>query len=185
VADATIGFSVRLPAGASGTVTVAQGRDQGSSVTRWILYYDATAQGFWYYAFNGAGTSTGIFTGSGSALRGGWIGVRLRYTGTSAGGAQIWIDNATRPEWSVSGDYSNTTPFQRLQLWSDVAGDVDMDDISVSAGSGTFTVGAASNSEDTSGVALIGSMVSFAGLFVLMMRGRSRRTGVSLRPAPS
>jgi len=112
--------------------TVAYGRDDSNSVTRWILYYDPASQSFTYYLFNGSGVSTGITTAAGSAPLGTWLTVELRYTGTPTGGGQIWVNDATQPTWTVSGDFSNAAPYRRLQLWNDVVGTTDVDDVTVS-----------------------------------------------------
>jgi len=124
-------FSVRFT-GTSRLTTVAYGRDDSSSVNRWILYYDPTSQSFSYYVFNGSGVSTGITTGSGSAPLGTWLTVELRYTGTATGGGQIWVNGVTQPGWSVSGNYATSAPYQRCQLWNDAVGTNDFDDVTVS-----------------------------------------------------
>jgi endoglucanase len=129
--DSYTRFAVRFT-GTTGTTTVAYGRDDSNNVTRWILYYDPGSQGFTYYIFNGAGLSTGITTGSGVAPLNTWVTVELRYTGTASGGGQIWVNDVTQPSWAVSGDFSNPSPYRRLQLWNDAVGTSDIDDVTVS-----------------------------------------------------
>ncbi|TMD38136.1 MAG: hypothetical protein E6I88_14615, partial [Chloroflexi bacterium] len=130
--DSYTRFAIRFT-GNGGLTTVAYGRDDSSSITRWILYYDPSVKGFIYYLFDGGGTSTGIATGPGSAPLGSWLTVELRYTGTASGGGQIWVNGVTQPTWSVSGNFANTAPYHRLQLWNDTVSASDFDDVTVSA----------------------------------------------------
>jgi hypothetical protein len=130
--DSFTRFSVRFT-GLTGSTTVAYGRDESSNSVRWILYYNASSQSFDYFVFNGSGASTGISTAAGSAALGAWLTVELRYTGTTTGGGQIWINGVTQPSWSASGNFSTTAPYQRLQLWNDAIGTTDFDDVTVRA----------------------------------------------------
>ena len=127
--DSYTRFAIRFT-GNGGLTTVAYGRDDSSSITRWILYYDPSVKGFIYYLFDGGGTSTGIATGPGSAPLGSWLTVELRYTGTASGGGQIWVNGVTQPTWSVSGNFANTAPYHRLQLWNDTVSASDFEFIS-------------------------------------------------------
>jgi len=128
--DSYTRFAVRF-SGLSGVTAVAYGRDDSSSVYRWILYYDPSSQAFTYYLFNGSGVSTAITTPNGVAPQDTWVTVELRYNGTATGGGQIWLNDVTQPGWSISGDFSNSAPYRRLQLWNEVAGTVDFDDVTV------------------------------------------------------
>src|SRR4029077_14161561 len=90
--DSYTRFGVRFT-GTAGLTTVAYGRDGTSSAIRWILYYSPTTKSFNYYLFNGSGTSTAIMTSNGSAPLGTWLTVELRYSGTTTGGGQIWVND--------------------------------------------------------------------------------------------
>src|SRR6202035_5852832 len=50
----------------------------------------------------------------------------------ATGGGQIWVNDASQPSWAVSGNFANSAPYQRLQLWNDMVGSSDLDDVSVS-----------------------------------------------------
>src|SRR6202035_3755121 len=121
LSDSYTRFSVR-PTGGSGLTTVAFGRDDSSGANRWILYYSPASQSFLYYLFDGSGASTAITTASGVAPLNTWTTVELRYNGTATGGGQIWVNGVTQPGWSVSGNFSNSAPYQRLQLWNESVG---------------------------------------------------------------
>ncbi|MDQ6789500.1 MAG: hypothetical protein M3075_02370, partial [Candidatus Dormibacteraeota bacterium] len=49
--------------------------------------------------------------------------------------ASLLVNGASQPAWSVSGDYSTTAPYQRLQLWDDVANASSFDDVAVNSSS--------------------------------------------------
>ncbi|TMD38135.1 MAG: hypothetical protein E6I88_14610, partial [Chloroflexi bacterium] len=129
--DSYTRFAVRFTSITTAT-TVAYGRDAASSAIRWELIYDRANQALQYYLFNSAGASSAITTSKGSAPTGAWLIIELRYNGATTGGGQIWINDASQPGWSLTGDYSNTAPYQRLQLWNDSVGTVDFDDVTVS-----------------------------------------------------
>src|SRR3954469_19985286 len=69
--DSSVKFSVRVAAGA-GLETVAQTRDDSSSVHMWDLMYDGNRQGFILFPYSATG-STEIFTGNNSAPAGTWV----------------------------------------------------------------------------------------------------------------
>src|SRR3984893_1929712 len=132
--DSSTSFWVKIES-AGGTQSLAQARDQSSAKARWALLYDSGHQGLWFYPFNNAGQSTEIFTGNNSAPLNTWFQVEVRYTATSSGGASLLVNGATQPAWSVSGDYSTTAPYQRLQLWDDVANASSFDEVAVNSSS--------------------------------------------------
>ncbi len=132
--DSSTSFWVKIES-AGGTQSLAQARDQSSAKARWALLYDSGHQGLWFYPFNNAGQSTEIFTGNNSAPLNTWFQVEVRYTATSSGGASLLVNGASQPAWSVSGDYSTTAPYQRLQLWDDVANASSFDDVAVNSSS--------------------------------------------------
>ena len=72
LADSLTTFWVRLGSG-SRAVTVAQARDSSYSNNMWMLIYDGTRDGFIFYPYNSAGTSTEIFTGANSVPAGQWL----------------------------------------------------------------------------------------------------------------
>ena len=131
VVDSSSSFWVKLPGTGSGLQTVAQARDGSSGVNIWQLYYDWTRGGFVYTPFTNT-ASTDIFTGVGSGTPGSWMKVELQYTASATGGARIYLNGSTQPAWGVSGDYTRTANFQRLQLWNDAVNTTDFDDVRIS-----------------------------------------------------
>ena len=131
VVDSSSSFWVKLPSTGSGLQTVAQARDGSSGVNIWQLYYDWTRGGFVYTPFTNT-ASTDIFTGVGSGTPGSWMKVELQYTASATGGARIYLNGSTQPAWGVSGDYTRTANFQRLQLWNDAVNTTDFDDVRIS-----------------------------------------------------
>ena len=110
---------------------VAQARDAASSSsTMWDLYYDGGQHGFWFYPHQGS-TGSEIFTGANSAPANVWTKVEIQYTATATGGAQILLNGQTQTAWGVSGDFTRSANFQKLQLWNDATGSVDYDDVVV------------------------------------------------------
>ena len=128
--DSQTSFWLRVGS-AVGVQEIAQARDQSSSQTMWTLYYDGNRQGFYFYPTNGAGAGTEVFTGNGSAPVGMWMKIGVQYTAVANGGAQLYINGQTQQSWGVSGDYSRTNNFQKLQIWNDAANTVDFDDVRV------------------------------------------------------
>src|SRR4051794_27377557 len=129
LADSSMTFWVRIASGA-GFQTVAEARDGSSSAHMWDLYYDGGQQAFHLYPYSSTG-STEISTGNGSAPSGTWLKVEIQYTATATGGARIYINDQTQASWTVTGDYTRTANFQRIQLWNDGANVTDFDDVSV------------------------------------------------------
>jgi N,N-dimethylformamidase beta subunit-like protein/fibronectin type III domain protein len=128
-ADSSVSFSVRVQSG-SGFQEIAEARNASRSVQMWGLLYDAGRQALWFYPRSGSG-ATEIFTGAGSAPIGTWLDVTILYTATASGGAQLYVNGQTKPEWGVSGDFTRSSNFQELQLWNDAPNTVDFDDVSV------------------------------------------------------
>ena len=131
--DSAVSFWVRVgsPGSPAGRQLVAQARDDASSSRMWDLMYDGARRGFFFYPFRGA-TSTEIWTGARTVDAGSWVRIEVQYTATAAGSAQLYVNGKTKNGWRVSGDYTRSTNFQRLQLWNDAANTTDFDDIGVS-----------------------------------------------------
>ena len=129
--DSSTGLWVRLSA-TSGLQTVAQARDQTSSHLQWALLYDGTHNSLYFYPYKGS-TSTEIYTGNGTAPANTWLHIEIHYTATSTGGSVLYINGQTQPGWSVAGNYTTTTNFQRLQLWNDTTATTDFDDVTIAA----------------------------------------------------
>ncbi|HXY85157.1 MAG TPA: N,N-dimethylformamidase beta subunit family domain-containing protein [Gaiellaceae bacterium] len=135
LSDSSVSFWMRVNSGA-GVQTVAQARDQGSSSTMWALLYDGSQHGFYFYPYKGS-SATEIFTGANSAAVGQWVKVEVQYTATSTGGAQLFINGQTQLGWGVTGNYTRSTNFQKLQLWDDVTNTTDFDDVTVAVPAGS------------------------------------------------
>ncbi|HXY86783.1 MAG TPA: fibronectin type III domain-containing protein, partial [Gaiellaceae bacterium] len=133
--DSSTSFWVRFGS-VGGLRTVAQARDQGSSSTMWALLYDGGQHGLYFYPYKGS-SSTEIFTGANSVPANTWVKVEVQYTATSTGGAQLFVNGQTQLGWGVSGDYTRSTNFQKLQLWNDVVDTTDFDDVAVAVPSGS------------------------------------------------
>jgi titin len=127
--DSSTSFWVRFGSG-TGLRELAEGRDQASSGTMWAILYDGTQHGLWFYPFKGS-SSTEIFTGANSVPANTWTKVEVQYTATAGGGAALYINGQTQAAWGVSGDYTRSTNFQRLQLWDDAADTSDFDDVTI------------------------------------------------------
>jgi hypothetical protein len=136
--DSSVSFWVRVNSAASGysgtgREEIAQARNGASTAVLWGLVYDSSQQGFWFYPRQGSSAKT-IFTGANSAPLGSWIGVEVRFTATSTGGAEILLDGQTQPSWGASGDFTRTDNLQRIQLWNDAATSTDYDDVAIATG---------------------------------------------------
>jgi titin len=129
--DSSTGFWVRIGS-AAGVQELADARDASASESMWALFYDGSRRGFLFYPRSATG-ATEIFTGANSVPVGSWAHVEIEYTATAAGGARLYVDGTTRPEWSVSGDYRRAADLQRVQLWNDGPNTVDFDDVVVAA----------------------------------------------------
>jgi Fibronectin type III domain len=129
IQDGIVTFWIRPGTGAK-VVTVAQARDNSSSVNEWQLAYDGIRHGFLFYPYSNTG-STEIFTGNDSAAAGTWVKVTVQYKATSTGGAQLYLNGQTQTAWGVSGNYARTADLQRLQLWNEGLTNNDFDDVSV------------------------------------------------------
>ena len=129
VADSSASFWVRLNSG-SGLQTLAEARDGSSSMHIWDLYYDWNRQGLVLDAYKATGADE-VFTGLASVLPGGWVKIAVQYTATSTGGARVYINDATRPDWMTTGDYTRSANLQRIQLWNDAVGSTDFDDVRI------------------------------------------------------
>ena len=66
-----------------------------------------------------------------------WLKVVIVYNATSTGGAKLSINGHSQSAWSVSGNYARPDGLQRLQLWYNVAGSADFDDVVVTTPDGT------------------------------------------------
>src|ERR1700687_782903 len=128
--QSTIAFATRIT-GFNGSVTVAQARDVSSSKVRWWLYYDAAAQGFWLFVFNGADASTDIFTGANTAPSGTWLNIEVRYDASASGSARLTIHGLSQPSWGMTGNLTTSAPVQALQLTNDAVTTIDFDDVVV------------------------------------------------------
>ena len=127
--DSSVSFYMRP--NTTSVQLVAQARDAASSSsTMWDLYYDGGQHGFWFYPHQGT-TGSEIFTGANSAPANVWTKVEVQYTATATGGAQILLNGQTQTAWGVSGDFTRSANFQKLQLWNDATGSVDYDDVVV------------------------------------------------------
>ncbi|MGZ4169790.1 MAG: N,N-dimethylformamidase beta subunit family domain-containing protein [Solirubrobacteraceae bacterium] len=143
---------VETPAGVQ---LLAQARDAASSQTMWSLYYDGTRRGIYLYPFRGT-VGTEIFTGVGSVPLNTWFDVKVVYDATATGGAQLYLNGVTQPAWSVSGDYTRASNFQKLQIWNDVANSTEFDDVTVKASAATATApGAPANVTGSPGDATV------------------------------
>ena len=127
--DSSVSFYIRP--NTTSVQLVAQARDAASSSsTMWDLYYDGGQHGFWFYPHQGTSGSE-IFTGANSAPANVWTQVEVQYTATATGGAQLLLNGQTQTAWGVSGDFTRSANFQKLQLWDDATGSVDYDDVVV------------------------------------------------------
>jgi hypothetical protein len=127
--DSSTSFWVRIAAG-TGFQMVAQARDSTSSAHMWDLAYDGGQHTFFFYPYSATG-STEIATGAGTAPADTWIHVEVQYTATATGGARLYLNDQTQPNWGVAGDYTRTGNLQRIQLWNDGANTTDFDDVFV------------------------------------------------------
>jgi hypothetical protein len=131
VVDSSTSFFVRVNTSV-GVQTLAQGRDQTTNVVRWEIFNDASTHGLSVIFYNSTGGSGMVYSGDNSLPLSVWTGITVVYTGTTTGGGQLFLNGTTKPEWAVTGDYSNSAPYQRLQLWNDSSGSADFDDVSIS-----------------------------------------------------
>jgi hypothetical protein len=131
VTDTSTSFWARVGDG-GGIQELAEARDPSSSQTVWSVIYDPSQQGLYLYPFNGAGTSTEIFSGPNSVPVDTWFKVEVRYNADSNGGAQLYLNGQTQSSWSVSGNYARSDNFQKLQLWDDSTSTTYFDDVQVS-----------------------------------------------------
>jgi hypothetical protein len=127
--DSSVTFWVRLGSGPA-LQTVAQARDKTSSLTMWGLLYDPSHHGFYFYPHTDTGSSE-IYTGNDSVPLSTWTKVEIDYAAEAAGGAQLYIDGQTQPEWGVTGDYTRSADLQKLQLWDDSTATTDFDDVQI------------------------------------------------------
>lgn len=130
VTDSSTTFWARVGTG-GGIQELAEARDPNSSQTVWSVIYDPNQQGLYLYPFNGAGTSTEIFTGAGTVPTNTWFKVEVRYNADANGGAQLYLNGQTQSSWAVSGNYARSDNFQKLQLWNDSTTTTYFDDASV------------------------------------------------------
>ena len=133
--DSTTEFWMRVDS-ASGRPIVAEARDAANTGYDWVLKYDSAHQQLCLDAYNGA-ASTEVLTGTGSAPTNTWLKVLIVYNAASSGGAKLSINGHSPSAWSVSGNYSQPNGLQRLQLWYNVAGSTDFDDVVVTTPDGT------------------------------------------------
>ena len=66
-----------------------------------------------------------------------WFEVAVQYAATATGGAQLYVNGQTQPGWGVSGDYTTSSNYQRLQLWNDSTATTDFDDVQVATPGGS------------------------------------------------
>ena len=66
-----------------------------------------------------------------------WLKVLIVYDATGTGGAKLSINGHSPSAWSVGGNYVRPDGLQRVQLWNNVAGSVDFDDVVVTTPDGT------------------------------------------------
>ena len=137
-ADTSTTFWVRI-SGGTGFQTVAQARNQASNAYMWQLGYDPAHQQFDFFPYTATG-STEIDLGTNTAPADTWIKVEIRYTATATGGAQILLNDQTQSAWGVSGDYSRTDNYARLQLWNDTTSTTDFDDVTIAVPDANVTV---------------------------------------------
>ena len=117
--DSSTTFWVRFANG-GGFQMVAQARDNASSAHMWDLGYNGNQHGFHFFPFTATG-STEIFTGNNTVPANTWVKVEIQYTATATGGARLYINDQTQAGWTVTGNYTRSTNYQRLQLWNDGA----------------------------------------------------------------
>ena len=128
--DSLTTFWIRTGGGPR-VANVAQARDDSSSLLMWALDYDGTRKGFYFYPYRNSG-STEIFTGANTAASGAWIKVQVEYKADAVGGgAQLYLNGVTKNQWRVSGNYSRTANYQRLQFWNEGLANNDFDDVTV------------------------------------------------------
>ena len=128
--DSSTTFWARVGSG-GGVQTLAQARDSSSSQTVWTVVYDPARQGLYLDVFAGSGSATEVFTGAGTAPVGTWFEVEVQFAAEGSGGAQLYVDGQTSSGWGVSGDYTRSDNFQKLQLWDDSSSTTYFDDVSV------------------------------------------------------
>ena len=133
--DSTTEFWMRVDS-SSGVALVAEGRDAANTGYEWVLKYDSASQQLCFYPYSGA-TSTELLTGAGSAPMNTWLKVLIVYDATGTGGAKLSINGHSPSAWSVGGNYVRPDGLQRVQLWNNVAGSVDFDDVVVTTPDGT------------------------------------------------
>ena len=154
VVASSVKFSVRI-ANPVGLEFVAQTRDINSNITQWALYYDAGTHGFYLDVFRAGAGGTELYTGANSAPAGAWQNIEIQYDATATGGAQLYINGVTQPDWGVSGNYVTTSNMQRLQLWNDSTSTTDFDNVSISTpggGGGSPTAPAAPSAVSGTGL---------------------------------
>ena len=130
--DSSVTFWVRFGNG-NGFQQVAQARDGASSAHMWDLAYDGRGHGIHFYPYPATGGAPDIFTGNNTAPLNTWVKIEVQYTATATGGARLYINDQTQPSWTVTGNYTRATNFQRLQLWNDGTVAADFDDVKVAS----------------------------------------------------
>ena len=152
--DSSVSFWMKVGAG-SGSQTVAQARDGASAAHMWDLMYDGTQHALTLYAYTATGSNQ-LTTTANSVAANTWVQVEVQYTAAAAGGARVYINGLTRPEWTLAGDYTRSTNLQRLQLWNDGPLTTDFDQVVVAGRTGTTGLpGAPTNVTGTAGNASV------------------------------
>ena len=139
---------VRIPNRRQARDGASAARDVGPDV-------DGTQHALTLYAYTATGSNQ-LTTTANSVAANTWVQVEVQYTAAAAGGARVYINGLTRPEWTLAGDYTRSTNLQRLQLWNDGPLTTDFDQVVVAGRTGTTGLpGAPTNVTGTAGNASV------------------------------
>ncbi|HEU5440862.1 MAG TPA: N,N-dimethylformamidase beta subunit family domain-containing protein [Ktedonobacterales bacterium] len=120
-------FYFRVPAPASSTTTIAQGRDDNGALL-WTIIYDAGRHGLDVYIWNGARTRYDLYSNTNIVAPDLWYGLEIEMNEATSGHAQVWLNGGTIG--TVDGDLSVAAGMgvSQVSLWNEVAGTIYFDD---------------------------------------------------------
>jgi P pilus assembly chaperone PapD len=113
---------------ASGTTTLAQGKDANGALL-WAVVYDAGRHGLELYVWNGARSRFDLYSNANLISPDTWYTLEIGVNEVAAGHAEMWLNGTSIA--SVDGDLSASQTFARLTLVNEVAGSIYFDDVKV------------------------------------------------------